>query len=99
MAIQIQLRRGTTTEWFNSNPLLAQGEIGVDLTTGKFKIGDGLLHWNSLNYGTTLAGIDDISDVLATDPLNGSVLVYDSGINKWVATTTLNQQNMDAGEF
>jgi hypothetical protein len=99
MAIQIQLRRGTTTEWFNSDPLLVQGEIGVDLTTGKFKIGDGLLHWNSLNYGNNLAGIDDIPDVIATDPLDGSVLVYNASINKWVASVTLNQQNIDAGEF
>jgi hypothetical protein len=99
MAVQLQFRRGTTTDWFNSNPILAQGEIGVDLTTSKFKIGDGTLHWNDLGYSNNLTGLADIPDVLATNPLNGSVLVYDVSINKWVASVTLSQQNIDAGEF
>lgn len=48
----IQIRRDTTTNWFSKNPILAQGEFGINLTTGKFKIGDGVTAWNSLAYST-----------------------------------------------
>lgn len=50
MAVQIQLRRSTASEWTAANPLLAQGEIGIELDTNKFKIGTGLTSWNNLSY-------------------------------------------------
>jgi hypothetical protein len=53
MATKIQLRRGNSTNWTNSNPLLAQGEMGVELDTYKFKIGDGINNWNLLPYASS----------------------------------------------
>ena len=50
MANRIQLRRGNTSEWTNANPILAQGEIGIDLDQNRIKIGDGSTPWNSLSY-------------------------------------------------
>lgn len=50
MSIRIQLRRGTTTQWSTANPVLADGEIGLDTTLDKFKIGDGTTAWNSLSF-------------------------------------------------
>lgn len=50
MAQQIQFRRGTSAEWASANPILAQGEIGVDLNGNRFKIGTGLTSWNNLDY-------------------------------------------------
>lgn len=50
MARRIQLRRDTAANWSSVNPLLAQGEIGLDLTNSKIKIGDGITYWNSLEY-------------------------------------------------
>lgn len=47
---KIQLRRGTTTEWSNANPTLANGEVGIDTDLKKFKIGDGVTAWNSLAF-------------------------------------------------
>jgi len=49
--IQFQFRRGTSTEWSNSNPTLASGEIGIETNTNLFKIGNGSTAWNSLSYG------------------------------------------------
>lgn len=44
-------RRGTTAEWNTANPVLAAGEIGVELTTPpKTKVGDGVTAWTSLAY-------------------------------------------------
>ena len=49
--IQFQLRRGTSTEWSSSNPVLAAGEIGIETNTNLLKIGNGSTAWNSLVYG------------------------------------------------
>lgn len=44
-------------------------------------------------------GIADLDDVYAVDPDDGSVLIYHSSINKWVASVNMNKQNIDAGEY
>ena len=51
MAIQIQLRRDTASNWTSNNPTLAQGEMGIETDTTVFKIGDGSTAWNSLSQG------------------------------------------------
>ena len=52
MAQQIQLRKGTASQWTTANPTLAQGEPGAETDTGKLKIGDGSTAWTSLAYCT-----------------------------------------------
>jgi hypothetical protein len=52
MAVQLQLRRGTASQWTTANPLLAQGEIGIETDTLKIKIGDGINAWTALAYYT-----------------------------------------------
>lgn len=103
MAVQIQLRRGSAAQWTLSNPIVAEGELGLELDTRKYKVGDGINHWNDLPYATGgLLGLYELPDVdptTATSPTDGSVLVYQTSINKWVATTTLNKQDMDGGHF
>jgi hypothetical protein len=49
MATKIQSRRGTAAQWTAVNPILAQGEIGYETDTGKFKVGDGSTAWNSMS--------------------------------------------------
>jgi len=99
MAIQIQLRRGSSSLWASQNPILAQGELGLDLTSSRFKIGDGIKTWNVLPY-TDQGLISNLYDVqISTSPIDGSVLVYQSNINKWVDTIDLDKQIMDGGYF
>lgn len=50
MAQQIQLRKGTAAEWTAANPVLADGEMGLEKDTKAYKIGDGVLAWNALSY-------------------------------------------------
>ena len=52
--IRIQYRRGTASQWTSVNPVLAEGEIGYETDTGKQKIGNGSLNWNSLAYIQTI---------------------------------------------
>lgn len=68
MAIQIQLRRGTASQWTTANTLLAQGEIGLELDTNKIKVGDGTTSWNSLGY----YGAGGVTSVTGTSPVVSS---------------------------
>jgi hypothetical protein len=52
MAVQIQFRRGTALQWSSVNPILAVGESGWEIDTGKFKVGDGVKTWNLLPYSS-----------------------------------------------
>jgi hypothetical protein len=47
----IKLRRGAAAAWVSNNPVLGEGEVGVELEdTTKFKIGNGVTGWNDLAY-------------------------------------------------
>ena len=52
MSVRIQFRRGTAAEWTAANPVLAEGELGIELDTDFIKIGDGTTAWNSLSYNS-----------------------------------------------
>jgi hypothetical protein len=56
MATKIQIRRGLSTEWNSVNPLLSQGEMGLETDTNLFKFGDGTSLWNSLVYVNDTTG-------------------------------------------
>ena len=50
MAVQIQLRSGTAAQWTSANPILADGELGLEINTLAFKVGDGVSNWADLDY-------------------------------------------------
>jgi hypothetical protein len=50
MSITMQQKRGTSSNWTSSNPILLAGEIGFETDTNKMKVGDGTSHWNDLSY-------------------------------------------------
>lgn len=50
MAVQIQFRGDTSTNWTLVNPVLADRELGLETDTRKFKIGNGVDAWNALDY-------------------------------------------------
>jgi len=68
MAINIQFRRGTASEWTAANPTLAVAEFGVETDTDKFKLGDGATAWTSLAYG----GIQGPAGADGTNGTNGT---------------------------
>lgn len=53
MADLIQFRRDTLENWQAVNPILAEGELGLilDKEGYRYKIGDGVKHWNDLPLG------------------------------------------------
>jgi len=58
MSTRMQQRRGTSSQWTTSNPVLAAGEIGFETNTGKFKMGDGTSTWSALSYFTDSTDFD-----------------------------------------
>lgn len=61
MADIIQVRRDTASNWSAANPVLADGEFGLETDTKKGKYGDGVTAWNSLSYAT----ISDTGSLIA----------------------------------
>lgn len=58
MAVRIQMRRGSTSDWNTADPILNEGEIGYNTTLGQIKIGDGATAWSSLDYMVTDAELN-----------------------------------------
>jgi hypothetical protein len=60
MAAEIQIRRDTLENWTDIDPVLADGEIGLEYTAVagqyKAKIGDGVLAYSELPYWSTGGG-------------------------------------------
>lgn len=52
-SVQFRLKRRNAAAWTSSNPVLAPGEPGVELDTGRMKIGNGS-NWNSTPYSSNV---------------------------------------------
>ncbi len=64
MAQKIQFRRDTANQWTTINPVLSQGELGYEVNTGKFKIGNGGSFWVELPYAS--GGADSFAQLTGT---------------------------------
>lgn len=73
MAVRVQFRRGLAANWTSSNPILAEGEMGLELDTGKFKVGNGVLAWTSLPYSSGPIG------PMGPAGLNGNTVLSGAG--------------------
>ena len=69
---RLKLRRDTASRWTAVNPVLAEGEPGFELDSGKIKIGDGVTAWNEMGYLRSTEMIEHIEDELPHP-------VYDDG--------------------
>lgn len=70
---QIQVRRGTASQWTSTNPTLASGEQGFETDTNKMKIGNGSTAWNSLSYAITGA-VGTVTSIVASTGLTGGTI-------------------------
>ena len=82
MACVIQIRRDTATNWTTTNPTLAQGELGLETDTLKFKVGDGVNDWNTLSYlNLTAEETQDVIGGILTDTASVD-FTYDDGADE-----------------
>ena len=98
MAVQIQFRRGTASEWTTADPTLAAGELAIETDTDFYKIGDGSTAWTSLDYSSLPAG----SAPLASPTFTGTVTMADLVVNGTTstinsATLTVDDKNIELG--
>ena len=87
---QIQVRRDTAINWYNTNPTLAAGEIGFETNTGKFKIGDGTSLWGALTYatdGSKLTGAIAANTLATSRNINGVAFNGSANITVTAAPT------------
>lgn len=84
MANKMQFRRDTSANWTSVNPTLSQGEIGLDLSTGNLKIGNGADAWADLEYA-----IPSIVGLATETYVNSSITALKAGAS--TALDTLNE--------
>ena len=72
MANRIQLRRDGAQQWANVNPILAQGELGIEIDTSRIKIGDGVTAWNSLKYERPIETESNTANTLVKRDADGN---------------------------
>lgn len=95
---RIQHRRGTTVQWNQYDPVLGPGEIGVDLTVKRIKIGTGSLKWSELDYFDGTAYDTAVKNGFVgteqewLDSLSGYGIAVEEGFtgtkSEWLATLT-----------
>lgn len=70
----LYLRNDTAATWVEKNPVLAKGEPGVEVDTGKFKLGDGVTSWVGLHYAGVLVSASEQNGYIQIDGVD--TLVY-----------------------
>ena len=61
---KILLRNDLATARTTANPVLLRGEIGIEIDTNKFKIGDGTKTWSALSYVGTQVVVTGEGEVI-----------------------------------
>ena len=76
---RVQMRRDTAANWTSANPVLLDGEFGIEKDTRLFKIGDGVKAQNDLDYGG-LKGDNGDNGFISADPNNRLTEGTDGGL-------------------
>lgn len=79
MSTKIKLRRGDADEWVAADPILADGEAGVEIDTGKVKVGNGYSTWTGLPYFPSDIQHVQLATASITTPKLSPGLVLDGG--------------------
>lgn len=53
--VQLQIKRDSSASWTSKDPILLGGELGLEIDSGRLKIGDGQSTWEKLPYITLSA--------------------------------------------
>lgn len=97
MAYTIKFKRALSTEWTEKDPVLSDGEPGIEEDSDKFKIGDGLHKWSELTYYLNQTWVEfyinqAIDDLIISGGDNAEVHVQASPSMIWYFTHALNRE-------
>lgn len=103
MTTRIKLRRDTAANWTSSNPILAEGEPGLETDTRKLKYGNGTSTWTVLTYGGGLSiGPDGqiyVGDGTTDGGGSNSIAIgTDAGIDQSWSTVALGNNAGNSGQ-
>ena len=94
---RVLVRRDTANNWANNNPILAEGEIGFNITNGKHKIGDGITQWNKLPYFILDTDVDVNKTLYGIVDDDGNISYVAAGGSGFHATGNVSDLNNDVG--
>lgn len=84
-----QQKVDTAANWTAKNTVLLLGEIGIESDTGKIKVGNGVLGWNSLSYiGVTTEYLRENYLPKSNPVVSGKLGLTDSNSNIQKASTS-----------
>ena len=75
-----RLRQDVAADWTSINPVLLAGEPGVELDTGKMKMGDGINAWTVLPYYLNQVHIQALIDAAVIEGVEGDS-AYEVAVN------------------
>ncbi len=75
----VKVSKNKSAQWTSLNPILADKEIGVEVDTELFKVGNGVTPWRGLGY-TASGGVNARFVFLSNDPDNMLGMTTDGGI-------------------
>lgn len=87
---RIRLRRDTSENWFEANPVLALGEAGYETDTRLLKVGDNSTEWNDLGYVKV-----ENSSIDFPEPDDTYLYISDSATNQGASRIIANLSNED----
>lgn len=87
---RIQFRRDTKSRWEEVNPVLMEGEVGLEVDTQNIKMGDGTHAWNDLEYGV------GYSNVTNEPGNNENLVISQKGVTELVRGI---KEGMSASEY
>lgn len=77
--VKILLRNDTAANWTIENPVLGKGELGIEIDTAKFKIGDGTKTWSQLDYAGTVVTASNTNGKIKIDGVDTTVYTLPTG--------------------
>lgn len=99
MAQLIQFRRDTAANWTSTNPVLSQGELGLETDTAKYKIGNGSTAWASLAYGALSGAVGALdlthSGTIPSAPV-GAVTVFSRSVGGRLMPAFMGPSGLDS---
>jgi len=89
MAVRIQLRRDTAANWISNNPVLREGEMGIETDTLQIKLGNGTSTWTQIAGYMNLVpdGNLTIGDYVMVNDIGAAEGVVGLDINKNAVVT------------
>ena len=80
MGVVVQWRRDTAANWTAADSVLYDGEAGLEVDTGQFKLGDGSTAWTSLGYYTDSTALPKAGGVVGELSPTITALTYASTV-------------------